>query len=124
LVGGAVVLCDSSPYEKVRFAQNAAGAVPGPFDCWLVLRGIKTLAVRMDRHCSNAQKIAEHLSSHPKVEKTLYPGLTSSPTLSSDEADGRFWRDGQFLFEGGLRGLQKIVGSRQNLHARRKPWRS
>jgi cystathionine beta-lyase/cystathionine gamma-synthase len=60
LVGGAVVLSDSGLYEKVRFAQNAAGAVPGPFDCWLVLRGIKTLAVRMDRHCSNAQKIAEH----------------------------------------------------------------
>jgi len=73
LVGGAVVLADSGLYEKVRFAQNAAGAVSGPFDCWPVLRGIKTLAVRMDRHCSNAQKIAEYLSSYPKIEKVLYP---------------------------------------------------
>jgi cystathionine beta-lyase/cystathionine gamma-synthase len=79
LVGGAVVMSDASPYEKVRFAQNAAGAVPGPFDCWLVLRGIKTLPVRMDRHCSNALKIAEYLSTHPKVERVLYPGLASHP---------------------------------------------
>ena len=79
LVGGAVVMSDSSLYEKVRFAQNAAGAVPGPFDCWLVLRGIKTLAVRMDRHCSNAQRISEYLTSHPKVENVLYPGLMSHP---------------------------------------------
>jgi len=82
LIGGAVVLSDSSIYNKVRFAQNAAGAVPGPFDCWLVLRGIKTLAVRMDRHCSNAQRIAEYLSSHPKIEKVLYPGLASHPQHS------------------------------------------
>jgi len=79
LVGGAAVFSDSSLYDKVHFAQNAAGAVPGPFDCWLVLRGIKTLAVRMDRHCTNAQKIADYLSSHPKIEKILYPGLASHP---------------------------------------------
>lgn len=82
LVGGAVVLSDHSLYERVRFAQNAAGAVPGPFDCWLALRGVRTLAVRMDRHCSNAQKIAEYLSTHPKVEKVLYPGLGSHPQHS------------------------------------------
>jgi cystathionine gamma-lyase len=82
LVGGAVVLSDASLYEKVRFAQNAAGAVPGPFDCWLVLRGIKTLPVRMDRHCSNALKVAEYLSTHPKVERVLYPGLSSHPDHS------------------------------------------
>lgn len=82
LVGGAVVLSDASLYERVRFAQNAAGAVPGPFDCWLVLRGIKTLPVRMDRHCSNALKIAEYLSTHPKVERVLYPGLASHPQHS------------------------------------------
>jgi cystathionine beta-lyase/cystathionine gamma-synthase len=77
LVGGAVVLSDSSLDEKVHFAQNAAGAVPGPFDCWLALRGIKTLPVRMDRHCSNAMKLAQYLSAHPKVERVLYPGLAS-----------------------------------------------
>jgi len=79
LVGGAVVLADRALYEKVRFAQNAAGAVPGPFDSWLVLRGIKTLAVRMDRHCTNAQKVAEYLTRHPKVAKVFYPGLASDP---------------------------------------------
>jgi cystathionine gamma-lyase len=79
LIGGGLALSDSSIYEKVRFAQNAAGAVPGPMDCWLVLRGIKTLAVRMERHCSNAQKIADFLEGHPKVSKAVYPGLPSHP---------------------------------------------
>jgi cystathionine gamma-lyase len=79
LIGGAVALSDSQHYQKVRFAQNAAGAVPGPFDCWLVLRGIRTLAVRMDKHCSNARKIAEFLSQHQKVADVLYPGLLSHP---------------------------------------------
>jgi cystathionine gamma-lyase len=79
LVGGGVVLSDSALYEKVRFAQNAAGAVPGPFDSWLVLRGIKTLAVRMDRHCANSQRVAEYLARHPKVKQVIYPGLPSHP---------------------------------------------
>lgn len=79
LIGGAVVLSDQALYEKVRFAQNAAGAVPGPMDSWLVLRGIKTLALRMDRHCSNARQVAEFLAGHKKVDKVLYPGLASHP---------------------------------------------
>ncbi len=79
LIGGAVVLSDPKLFEKVHFAQNAAGAVPGPMDCWLVLRGIKTLAVRMERHCTNAQKIAEFLAGHTKVSKVVYPGLSSHP---------------------------------------------
>lgn len=79
LVGGAVILSDETLHEKVRFAQNAAGAVPGPLDCWLVLRGIKTLPLRMERHCSNAQKIAEFLSQHRKIAKVIYPGLPSHP---------------------------------------------
>jgi len=79
LIGSAVVLSKRELYEKVRFAQNAVGAVPGAFDSWLVLRGIKTLAVRMDRHCANAQRVAEYLAEHPKVAKVLYPGLTSHP---------------------------------------------
>ncbi len=79
LIGGAVTFSDEELYGKVRFAQNAAGAVPGPFDCWLVLRGIKTLAIRMDRHCTNAQKIAECLAGHRKVLKVMYPGLASHP---------------------------------------------
>lgn len=79
LIGGSVILSDNGLYERVRFAQNAVGAVPGPLDCWLVLRGIKTLAVRMERHCTNAQKVAEFLSGHRKVAKVFYPGLTSHP---------------------------------------------
>lgn len=85
LVGGAVVLSNYSLYEKVHFAQNAAGAVPGPFDCWLALRGIKTLSVRMDRHCANAKKIAEFLETHSKVRKVIYPGLVSHPQHSLAE---------------------------------------
>lgn len=79
LIGGAVAMSDSQLYEKVRFAQNAAGAIPGPFDCWLALRGIRTLALRMDKHCSNAEKVAEFLAHHQKVSEVLYPGLASHP---------------------------------------------
>jgi len=79
LIGGAVILNDTTLHEKLRFAQNAVGAVPGPLDCWLVLRGTKTLAVRMDRHCSNAEKIAHFLAEHKKVASVIYPGLPSHP---------------------------------------------
>jgi cystathionine gamma-lyase len=79
VVGGAVMLSNEEYYGKIKFNQNAVGAVPSPFDCFLVLRGIKTLAVRMERHNYNAQKIAEFLESHPKVEKVYYPGLKSHP---------------------------------------------
>ena len=79
LVGGAVIVSDPALCEKLRFAQNAVGAVPGPLDCWLVLRGVKTLAVRMERHCSNAQTIAEFLAGHRKVLNVLYPGLPNHP---------------------------------------------
>src|SRR5690606_34399417 len=79
VVGGAVVLNDSELYERLRFLQNAAGAVPGPFDCWLVLRGLKTLAVRMRAHEQNALAVARFLESHPAVEQVIYPGLPSHP---------------------------------------------
>jgi len=80
VVGGAVVLTDQETAEQIAFTRNATGGVPGPFDCWLTLRGIKTLAVRMDRHCTNAERVAEMLSSHPAVSQVLYPGLSSHPT--------------------------------------------
>jgi len=79
LIGGALILSDLGLHEKTRFAQNAVGTVPGPLDCWLVLRGVKTLAVRMDRHCSNAHKIAEFLEGHSKVLGVMYPGLPTHP---------------------------------------------
>jgi cystathionine beta-lyase len=79
VVGGAVVSKDPEISERLKFIQNSAGAIPGPFDCWLVLRGIKTLALRMERHNANAQAVAEFLENHSKVEKVIYPGLRSHP---------------------------------------------
>jgi cystathionine beta-lyase/cystathionine gamma-synthase len=82
VVGGALVLKDEAIFERLKFLQNAVGAVPGPLDCFLVLRGIKTLAVRMERHCANAMQIAQFLEAHPKVEHVIYPGLVSHPDHS------------------------------------------
>ena len=82
ILGGAVVTRRDDLHEKLKFAQNALGAVPSPFDCWLVLRGVKTLAVRMERHCDNAEALAKFLAGHPKVERVLYPGLASHPGSS------------------------------------------
>ncbi|MEV7779255.1 cystathionine gamma-synthase [Kitasatospora sp. NPDC088351] len=79
VVGGALVLADAGLGEEVAYHQNAMGAVSGPFDAWLVLRGIKTLGVRMDRHSSNAEKVAELLAGHPEVSQVLYPGLPEHP---------------------------------------------
>ncbi|MDQ3931827.1 MAG: cystathionine gamma-synthase [Actinomycetota bacterium] len=78
VVGGAVC-ADASIGEQLAFLQNAAGAVPGPFDTWLTLRGLKTLALRMDRHCSNARQIAALLEGHPRVRNVRYPGLPGDP---------------------------------------------
>jgi cystathionine gamma-lyase len=79
VVGGAILLSNDELYAKLKFNQNAIGAVPSPFDCFLVLRGTKTLAVRMDRHSYNALKLAEYLSTHQLVEKVNYPGLKTHP---------------------------------------------
>ncbi len=79
VIGGIVVTNNNSIHERLRFIQNAVGAVPSPFDCWLTLRATKTLAVRMERHNSNALKIAEYLSSNLKIKKVFYPGLKSHP---------------------------------------------
>ncbi|GBL34898.1 cystathionine beta-lyase [Filimonas sp.] len=79
VVHGAVIVNDDSLEERLRFIQNASGAVPGPHDCWLVLRGIKTLHVRMQRHCENGEKIAHYLRSHPKVERVYWIGFEDHP---------------------------------------------
>ncbi len=79
VIGGAVVTNDKELYDKLQFLQNAVGVVPGPFDCFLVLRGIKTLAIRMERHENNAMVVAQFLENHPKVRKVIYPGLESHP---------------------------------------------
>jgi len=75
VVGGFVATNNESLVEHLSFTQNAVGAVPSPFDCYLVLRGIKTLAVRMDRHCENAKAVVDFLSQHPKIKQVFYPGL-------------------------------------------------
>jgi cystathionine gamma-synthase len=79
VIGGFVGTNDPTIAERVRFLQKSLGAVPGPFDCWLVLRGVKTLAVRMERHCENARRVADWLDGHEAVEQVLYPGLASHP---------------------------------------------
>lgn len=77
VVGGAVVTNDPALHEPLKFIQNAVGAIPGPLDCFLVLRGTKTLPLRMERHSANAKRLAEHLSRRPEVAKVYYPGLAS-----------------------------------------------
>jgi cystathionine gamma-lyase len=78
-IGGIAVARDPTLCERLTFLQNAIGSVPGPFDCFLIQRGIKTLAVRMRQHCENAQAVAEWLERHPRVERVIYPGLPSHP---------------------------------------------
>jgi cystathionine beta-lyase/cystathionine gamma-synthase len=79
LIGGFAATNDPTVAERLYFLQKSLGAVPGPFDCWLVLRGLKTLAIRMRKHSENARAVAEFLDGHPKVEQVLYPGLESHP---------------------------------------------
>jgi cystathionine gamma-synthase len=79
VVGGALVVNDDELGAALRYHQNAMGAIGGPFDAWLTLRGVRTLGVRMERHCDNAERIAEYLSRHPRVSSVLYPGLPDHP---------------------------------------------
>ena len=79
VVGGFAATNDPTIAERLRFLQKSLGAVPGPFDSWLVLRGLKTLAVRMDRHCENARRVASFLADQPAVDRVLYPGLADHP---------------------------------------------
>ncbi|MGI8848383.1 MAG: cystathionine gamma-synthase [Candidatus Dormibacteria bacterium] len=99
VVGGAVILSDDTFAEQLRFHQNAVGAVPSPFDCWLLLRGIKTLALRVDEQCRSALRIATWLESHPHVNAVHYPGLVSHPghELSARQMSGR--HGGMLSFE-------------------------
>ncbi len=79
LIQGAVLAKDPAVFEPIKFLQNATGAVPSPFDCWLTLRGLKTMELRMLRHADNAAAIAEALAGHPLVRRVYYPGLASHP---------------------------------------------
>ena len=92
VIGGFLATDDDDLAAGVRLVRNAAGAVPGPFDCFLVLRGVKTLSLRMERHCANALAVAEHLRSHPAVAAVGYPGLAAHPghDLAARQMGGRF----------------------------------
>jgi len=110
VIGGAGLTSDESLHERIRFYQNAAGAVPGPWDCWLSLRGLKTLAVRMRQHAANAQAVAEYLSGHPKAQDILYPGLPSYPQhdLARRQMDG-FGAIVSFRLKGGAAEVSRFI---------------
>ncbi len=109
-VGGAVITNDSALHERLAFLQNAIGGVPGPLDSFLVLRGLKTLHVRMDRHAQNAQHVAEWLTEQPQVETVTYPGLPSHPqhALARRQMKG-FGGMCTFVIRGGLPAARKFL---------------
>lgn len=110
VVGGALVLNDEATYQRLKFLQNAAGGVPGPFDSWLVLRGLKTLAIRMRAHGENGMAIARFLEAHPAIEQVIYPGLESYPQheLAKRQMAG-FGGMISFLPKGGEEAARRIV---------------
>jgi cystathionine gamma-lyase len=110
VIGGALVLNNEEVYEAIKFYENAAGGVPSPFDCWLTLRGIKTLAVRMRQHEENARLVARFLAEHPRVEKVYYPGLPSHPDhqLAKRQMNG-FGGMVSFQFKGVYADVDKVV---------------
>ncbi len=110
VIGGAVITNNDETYEAIKFYQNAAGAVPGPFDVWLTLRGVKTLAIRMRQHEENAFAVANFLTEHPRVEKVYYPGLASHPDheLAKQQMSG-FGGMVSFQFKGSLEDVDQIV---------------
>lgn len=114
VVGGAVVTNSKEIFETLKFHQNAAGAVPGPFDCWLVLRGIRTLGVRMERHAANAMQVARFLQSHPAVQRVFYPGLPEHPghEVARRQMDG-FGGMVSFVLRGGLAAARAVASSTQ-----------
>jgi cystathionine gamma-lyase len=103
VIGGVLATNDSNLYSELKFLQNAVGAVPSPMDCFLVMRGLKTLHVRMERHAQSAMELARFLERHPKVEKVIYPGLESHPqhTLARKQMSG-FGGMITFFIKGGL----------------------
>jgi cystathionine gamma-lyase len=111
VIGGAAVVRSAELKEKLAFLQNAVGAVPSPFDAFLTLRGIKTLAVRMERHCTNALSIARFLEKHPKIQSVYYPGLPSHPQheLAQRQMHGRFGGMVTAVIKGGLPASKRFL---------------
>jgi len=111
VVGGAVIVDDDGLEEELRTVQHLGGATPGPLDCFLVLRGVKTLPLRMERHCGSALKLARHLLEHPEVEKVRYPGLAHHPGYELAKAQMRL-AGGIITFElkGGVERAMRMLG--------------
>ena len=111
VIGGIAVLKNKELGEKLRFLQNAVGGVPSPFDAFLTLRGIKTLAVRMERHCGNAMHVAAFLEKHPKVKRVFYPGLASHPqhTLAARQMNMRYGGMVTAVLNGGLEASRRFL---------------
>ena len=124
VLGGAVLTSNEELHTAFQFYQNAVGAVLGPFDCWLTLRGIKTLAVRMRQHAENAQAIAEHLAAHPRVERVIFPGLPAHPqhALAKEQMSG-FGAIVTFQLGGGREAVNHFRQGAQGFYLRRKPGR-
>jgi cystathionine beta-lyase/cystathionine gamma-synthase len=109
MVGGVVVVNEASIHEKLRFIQNAVGAIPGPFDCWLALRGTKTLALRMKQHDANAGILAGYLEQHPKPLRVYYPGLVDHPQHELQKKQARGF-GGMISFDvGSLAAADKVL---------------
>ena len=110
VVGGALATNRTDLYEPLKFVQNAVGAVPAPWECFLVMRGIKTLHVRMERHAQSAMEIARFLEKHPKVERVIYPGLESHPQhgLAKKQMSG-FGGMITFFVKGGLADARRVL---------------
>ncbi|MGH2362967.1 MAG: cystathionine gamma-synthase [bacterium] len=112
VVGGAVVINSKDIYQTLKFYQNAAGAVPSPFDCWLVLRGVRTLGIRMDRHAANAIAVAESLRDNPAVTRVFYPGFPEHPghDIARKQMSG-FGGMVSFVVRGGLESARRVASS-------------
>jgi cystathionine gamma-lyase len=111
VIGGAAILRDETWKERLAFLQNAVGGVPSPFDAFLTLRGIKTLAVRMERHCGNAMHVAAWLEKHPKVARVIYPGLASHPQhlLAARQMQQRYGGMVTAVLKGGLAASRRFL---------------
>ena len=112
VVGGAILTSDEEMYERLKFHQNAVGSVPGPMDCFLILRGVKTLAVRMEAHQQNAMAIAKFLENKPQIERIIYPGLAAHPQhdLAKKQMNG-FGAMVSIVVKGGLENANKFASS-------------
>jgi cystathionine gamma-lyase len=110
-IGGAAIVRDADLAERIAYLQNAVGGVPGPFDAFLTLRGIKTLALRMERHCANALAIAQFLEQQPQVERVYYPGLASHPqhALAKAQMAGGFGGIVTAVLRGGLEAARRML---------------